>query len=808
MTTNARPSEQVTERERTHQKLACEIAAEGIVLLSNAGVLPISPCPIAVYGAGAAYTIKGGSGSGEVNVRHTVSVVEGLEEAGFKVVTHEWLQRYIRLWKAGKEAFLRTMRRKLLFPTARVLNNIMASSYHFPSGDRITEDEADACCVNTCIYVLSRQSGEGHDCKDEPGSFRLDDTEIHNISLCAKRFARFILVINSGNPLDLTPLDTISGIDAIVYMGQLGMEGGRALAAVLTGQVSPSGKLAVSWPMQYSDVPFGSEYGQDPDKAVYKEGIFVGYRYYDSFGVVPRYSFGYGLSYTSFTIEPKATTIEQDTISCHVDVTNSGKHHSGKQVVQLYVRCPGEHAYQQLVAFAKTGVLTPGQSETLILTFSVHDLASFDPLSAQTILSAGKYLLCVGCSSRDTQPAAVIHVTASHALCLHRNLCAPVAPVTELTHTNTFSIPAELPELLYNPGQLPTRVIGYTSQTESLDPEVHEAIMDFMAADFVKFCTGTGMSGEKRGFRTPGAVGHTTTDYIQQGIPNAEFCDGPAGIRLEKRSVLYPDGDIRAVDLSISVYEFFPRFLLNWLVLGNPDKGQMLYQFVTGFPIAAVVAQTWNTTLVEQMGRAVGEEMIEYGVTFWLAPAMNIVRNPLCGRNYEYFSEDPLITGKMAAAITRGAQYSPHNCVTLKHFCANSQESNRFSSSSELDERVLREIYLRGFEIAMRESHPRAIMTAYNKINGTYCANNSELCTDLLRREWEFDGVVMTDWMSTGKDRANEVQAIQAGVDIIMPGGKKEMKILHQAYQEGRLSIDELRRAATRVIRAITTAAR
>ena len=815
MKTNAHLSDHISERERKHQALALEIATEGIVLLANAGTgygpstaagrtLPMAPCPIALYGAGAAYTIKGGSGSGEVNVRHSVTVQEGLEEAGFEVVTGDWIGRYDKLWRSGKEAFLRTMRRELLFPTARVLSKLMESSYHFPSGDRLTQAEVEATGVETCIYVLSRQSGEGHDCSDTPGSFRPDETEIHNIRLCAEHFKRFVLVINSGNPLDLTPLETLPETGAIVYMGQLGMEGGRALAAVLTGKVTPSGKLAVSWPQRYSDVPFGNEFAQDPNLSAYKEGMYVGYRYYDSFAIAPRYPFGYGLSYASFTLTPDVTSLDKDIVRCAIRVTNSSRHYAGKEVVQLYARCPGaEQVCRQLVAFAKTRVLAPGETATVQLAFSVHDLARYDASTAQTVLPAGRYLLCAGCSSRDNSPLAVVDIAKDYVLCQHRNLCAVAGKVSELSSTNNFAIPAGLPELRYAPTMLATRVIDYSTPAEPLPSHVSKRMEGFTAADYIRFCTGTGMSGEKRGFRTPGAVGHTTTAYIARGIPNAEMCDGPAGIRLERRAVQYPDGDIRAVDLSISVYEFFPRLLLNMLVLGNPAKGKMLYQFVTGFPIAAVVAQTWNTPLAERMGQAVSDEMNEYGVSYWLAPAMNIVRNPLCGRNYEYLSEDPLITGKMAAAITRGAQRSPLNNATIKHFCANSQEADRYSISSEVDERVLREIYWRGFEIAVREAHPRAIMTAYNRLNGTYCANSRELCTDLLRREWGFDGVVMTDWMSTGKDRASEAEAIRAGVDIIMPGGKKELKALTQAYSNGRLTIDELRRAAARVISSI-----
>ena len=803
MKTNAHPTDQVSEREQRNRLLAYEAATEGIVLLENKHTLPIRPCRIALYGAGARRTIKGGSGSGEVNVRHTVSVEEGLEQAGFEVTTKSWLQRYDEQWKAGKEQFLRSVRRKLWWPSARVLNDVMALEYRFPTGDRITDKEIADCGTDTCLYVLARQSGEGHDMEDTPGSFRLDAVEEQNIRICAAHFARFVLVINTGSPIDLTPLDTMQGIGAIVYMSQPGMESGNALAAILTGAQCPSGKLAVSWPKQYSDIPYGVEFARDTQRAIYKEGIYVGYRYFDSFGVTPRYPFGYGLSYTQFTIDSPETDLCGDIVHCAVRITNTGTC-KGKQVVQVYVRCPGDdREYQRLAAFAKTDNLLPRETQTLELSFPLSALSCYDEQAAQTLLEAGRYLVCIGTSSRDTQAISVLRLKERMVLCRHRNLCSAPMTTTELHHSNTFAIPEHLPETTVNPDTVTTEQIDYTVRHEVVSERTQAEIKHMTAEDLVLFCAGTGMSGEKRGFRTPGAVGHTTTAYMDRGIPNVELCDGPAGVRLEKRAVLYPDGNIRAVDLSLSVYEFFPRFLLRMFVLGNPDKGQMLYQFVTGFPIEAMIAQTWNVPLAERIGRAVSEEMSEYGVTFWLAPAMNIVRNPLCGRNYEYFSEDPLLTGLLASAITHGVQATSGNFVTVKHFCANNQETNRFHVSSEVDERALREIYWRGFEIVVKQAHPRAIMAAYNRLNGVYCTNNRELCTDLLRGEWHFDGLVMTDWFATDQNRADNTLAIQAGVDLIMPGGNKVTRDLLKAYHANRLSLTDLRQAAARTLDAI-----
>lgn len=807
MKTQARLTDSLTEREQRNRQLSFLAATESIVLLANDGALPLAPCRIALYGAGAEYTIKGGSGSGEVNVRHTVSVLEGLEQTGFDVVGKDWINRYDTQWKTGKQAFLRAVRRRLWWPTASVMNDVMASEYRFPSGDKLTEEELAASGTDTCLYVLSRQSGEGHDMRDVSGSFRMDDTEIHNIRLCAAHFARFILVINTGCPIDLSPIDNISGIRAIVYMGQLGMQGGRALATVLTGEYTPSAKLAVTWPKTYADVPFGSEFADGAPRAAYKEGIYVGYRYYDSFDVAPRYPFGYGLSYTTFALSGCKLVLDKGQVHGSLRVTNTGGTYAGREVVQVYARCPGADCeYQRLVAFAKTDLLAPGQEQVLTFAFPLSTLSSYDEQQAQTVIEAGGYLIGVGTSSRDIPPAVVIRVKERIILCRHRHLCASSGKVAELHHPNNFDTPAHLPELIVDAKHFTAQTVDYTDSSEIHSQQVAQVLTTFTPEDCIRLCVGTSMSGEDTrgdGFRTPGAVGHTTTAFVHRGIPNLEFCDGPAGVRLERRAVRYPSGEIRAVDISLSVYEYLPSFILRWFVLGNPDKGQLLYQFVTAFPVEAMLAQTWNTTLVEQIGRAVGEEMVEYGVTFWLAPAMNIVRNPLCGRNYEYYSEDPLLTGLMAAAVTQGVQHIQGCYATVKHFCANNQETDRFTVSTDADERVLREIYWRGFEIVVRQAHPRGVMAAYNRLNDIYCAESRELCTDLLRHEWGFEGVVMTDWFATDKGRADAAKALQAGVDLMMPGSKNDTKALRKAYQSGLLPGAELRCAAARMLQVI-----
>lgn len=802
ITTKASLSDAVTELETRNRRLALEAAAESIVLLENDGVLPLAPCPVALYGAGAAYTIKGGSGSGEVNVRHAVSAMEGLENAGYTILTKDWIDCYDAIWKAGKAAFLKENRKKLKL-SVKVLADLMAAEYRYPAGDRLTEK--DLADTDTCLYVLSRQSGEGHDRKDEPGSFRLDETEIHNIRFCAAHYARFVLVINTGAVIDLSPLDGIAGIRAVVYMNQLGMEGGNALVEVLSGAKAPCGKLAVSWPKTYEDVPFGSEFAKpDETHAAYKEGIYVGYRYFDSFGVSPRYPFGYGKSYTSFAVQTESVSRKGDAVTVSARVTNTGSA-ACKEIVQVYASCPQadmDREYQRLVAFGKTSLLAPDEAETLTLSFSLSTLSCYDEAAKETILEAGNHLVRVGQSSRDTQAVAVIRIDSRIVLSRHNALFPAQPPVTELK--SSVAVPAyeNLPVITVPSDLFPTKVYDYNEPQEVLSGSASEKLATLNTQDHIRFCVGTGLFGEQAGFRVPGAVGHTTTAYIDRGIPNIELCDGPAGLRLQRRSTRDRKGKIRPVDTSISLYEFLPKLLTKFF-LGNPEKEPVLYQYVTGFPVAAALAQSWDTDLVYRIGQAVSAEMTAFGVKVWLAPALNLVRNPLCGRNYEYYSEDPLLSGKLAAAITCGVQETPGNCVTVKHFAANNQEENRYFVSSDLDERTLRELYLKGFEIVVKEARPRALMTAYNKINGTYCAESHALCTDILRTEWGFTGAVMTDWLSTGKDRANEAEAIKAGVDLIMPGGKKPLAALTEAAKADPCLRQALRCSCSRVLRMI-----
>ncbi|QNO13488.1 glycoside hydrolase family 3 protein [Alkalicella caledoniensis] len=297
-------------------------------------------------------------------------------------------------------------------------------------------------------------------------------------------------------------------------------------------------------------------------------------------------------------------------------------------------------------------------------------------------------------------------------------------------------------------------------------------------------------------------MGNTTSKLYKKGLINVALCDGPAGLRLSRESGVLKDGNTKPYEMPLSFLNSLPGFIKKFLT-ANPKKTKPVYQFATAFPIGTALAQTWNRELLLFIGRAIGVEMQEYGVTYWLGPAMNIQRNPLCGRNFEYFSEDPLLSGKTAAHITTGVQETEGAYVTIKHFLCNNQEDNRNHVSSNIHERPLREIYLKGFEITVREGKAKSVMTSYNKVNGVYTPNLYDCCTNVLRNEWGFQGVVMTDWMSTGKNRASAAKSLSAGNDLIMAGMRGDKKDILKAYKSGTLSKEDIERCCANVIRSI-----
>ena len=806
--TKAVYSDAENERERKNRQVAYRAATEGIVLLENDGTLPIKTGKVALYGAGATRTIKGGTGSGEVNERHSVTIEEGLKNAGFEVTTQKWLTDYesdfIRLKEEYKKVVLKQLM-KLDFI------NAMANPFHYPDGRDITDSDIKDSNTDTCIYVVSRQAGEGADRKLNNGDNNLTAQEIKNLKTCLKAYAKTILVINVGCSLDMSFLEELPGLSAVIYLSQLGTQGGNAFADIITGKVTPSGRLTDTWAKSYSDIVYGNEFSYlngNTTEEYYKEGIYVGYRYFDTFSVAPKYEFGFGLSYTQFDIKTLSVEVDKTKIQTKVNVTNTGNQYTAKEVVQLYVSCPDgtlEKEYQSLAAFAKTKELKPGESQELVLIFDMADLASYDESTASYLLDAGNYIVRIGQSSRTTEVAALVALDASVVVSKHEHICKSASKITELHKSNsnaTEEVPVDTILLKVNASDFETKVYTYEQPAVYHDEKVDKFLKTFSVQDMLDVIVGAGMMPKDLGLNVPGSVGNTTSKFFEKGLINATLSDGPAGLRLQKMSGINKKGVVKPLTMPIEFAEAFPEFMKKFMI-GDKDKDTLIYQFTTAFPVELALAQTWNTEILYEMGKAVSEEMSEYGVTYWLAPALNIHRNPLCGRNFEYYSEDPFLTGKLAAAVISGVQGTEGNYVTIKHFACNNQEDNRNKVSSNLDERPLREIYLKAFGMAVKEGNAAAVMTSYNRINGTYSPNSYDLCTKALRNEWGFHGVVMTDWLSTNKGLGSNGLAMKAGNDLIMPGGKYYKKEIMKSLQSGEISEEDLQRCCANILKQI-----
>ena len=897
-------SEEISEREQRHRILAREAAEESIVLLKNDGVLPLpTGIPVALFGAGAGLTIKGGTGSGDVNVRHSVSIYDGFTLARVRVTSKDWIEDYEERYELARQAWKKqildecggTTDGQLFFDT------YTSHAFEMPEGRPI--EDTDVQDAKTAVYVISRVAGEGSDRHLAKGDYYLTDHELEDLRVLATLVEKIVIVINAGAPIDLTVLEAMPEVKAILFMGQAGEEGGNACARILLGFVNPSAKLTATWAKRYMDYPGAMEFSDvraqlnednaygavetiDRDallaRSRYEEGIYVGYRYFDSFGVTPRYHFGHGLSYTSFVLTAEAPRAAADGLYIPVTVENTGNPYAGKEVVQVYAACPqpavisgedgvkaaasGEPAetltedagdggagvkasaqakveakeYKRLVAFRKTRLLAPGEQETMTLHVDGRALASFrtdyDAAHGAWVIEAGRYAIFVGSSSEESrlQLAGVVEVAEEKVLEIVPHICpvkdadfhecaAPVESLRRKTQawSDTWATMKQaaqqgkriaglcgklgwtqaLGETVWAPGEEPV----FRNAQDDLDRMAHaiasalevKDLIPLLMGEFDMHASALGSAGQ----RVPGTAGETSRSLEELlHVPGISMADGPAGLRLS-RSYLVERATGEKLSTGIEA-NFENGFFAS--EPAEPEKYERWYQFTTAWPVGTNLAQTWNEELLGAVGRATGIEMEEFHVAWWLAPGMNIQRNPLNGRNFEYYSEDPLLSGKMAAAITKGVQTLPGVGTTVKHFACNNQENNRMGVDAVVSERALREIYLRGFEIAIKESQPMCIMTSYNEINGVHSANNADLCTEIARREWHFQGVIMTDWATTldfgGADAAG---CVAAGNDLIMPGATSDLENIEQAYAEGRLSEADIRSCAERVLNIV-----
>lgn len=796
-----------SQRERDHRALARKAAAEGMVLLKNDGVLPLQTKKVALYGVGARMTVKGGTGSGNVEERYSVTIEQGLKNNGFTIVNPLWIDRFEEKFRTDIEAWRQSVEEKIKgygpIRTMQMFDIIHTSPQPCPQTAPILDDELTDE-TDTAIYVLTRQAGEGGDRKAEKGDYLLSDVEIDSIKKLASHYRNLLLVINCGSALDLSVLDTVN-IGAVLHYSQGGMEGGNAFADIISGKATPSGKLTATWAYQYIDYPSANTFSYlsgDLSHNDYREGIYIGYRWFNAEQKAPRYPFGFGLSYTDFQIIPKGIQLHGTLVTVEAEVQNCGSIYSGREVVQLYLAKPGgrlPHEIKGLVAFAKTKLLSPGEKCTAVLRFDMADQGSFDENRSAFVLEPGEYGLLLGNCSESARPVGVLTLDRDIALEETEHICPQVKPIQEYAYqVGQWEYEDALPRFSLDSTAFKTPRHSYAQPEPEASPKVQEKLAALRSKDLIHICVGDGYS--TRGFViVPGVVGTTSVKLLKKGIPNITLSDGPAGLRVMQAGavqknglVLYPEGLPK---------EWQWGYLKHVAPIVKCRRGRLVYQYMSAFPCETAQAQSWNIALVEKIGQAIGREMEEIGVSVWLAPGMNLQRNPLCGRNFEYYSEDPVLTGKMAAAITKGVQSYRGCFVTVKHFCCNNQEENRDHMSSNLSERTLRELYLRPFRIAIAEGKPRTVMTSYNMVNGVYTPNSYDLCTKVLRCEWGFDGLVMSDWNST--DKCSHAAAIQAGNDLIMPGNARVRKALLAALRSGELAKTDLSRSAARVLKLI-----
>ena len=792
--------------EKIHGEIARRAAEEGIVLLKNEEhLLPLKKgSKLALFGSGASRTVKGGTGSGDVNERKSISIFEGLKDAGFVITTEKWLREYEEEYKRKrlewKEEILEKTRSGTDFFTA-----YSTSPFQVPAGPEIYTTDADVA-----VFVLARNAGEGADRRAEKGDYFLSDEEYMLLSDICDKYEKVILLLNSGGVVDLSFLEKLPKIQAVLTVSQPGQEGGTAVADVISGLVSPGGKLTDTWAVSYNDYPNAGTFSHNNGNIENEEGIYVGYRYFDTFEIPVRYGFGYGLSYASFTINTAwIETSENGEVRVKVKVRNSSQEFSGKEVVQLYVSLPVgklEKEFRRLCAFSKTRILAPKEEETIALTFDAQTLASFDESRAAWILEPGCYGIYVGSSLGESTLEGILKVKQEKVLAETEHIC-PLRETLEELSAPTDKVRKRYEALVNNSENVPcfsydlvgNHTVRYCYDDKETEDEASRITRELSEDQLISLAVGDPGKGQgsnlgAAGISVPGSAGETSSCAAGQGVKAIALADGPAGLRVSQNYAV-SDGKVQMLPFEAAIERGF-------LYDGPELEGDIYYQYCTAFPVGTLLAQTWNEELIQEVGNAVGEEMERFKVTLWLAPGMNIHRNPLCGRNFEYYSEDPFLSGKIAAAMTKGVQKHSGCGTTVKHFACNNQEDNRSGSDSILSERTLREIYLRGFEIVIREAQPFAMMTSYNLINGIHAANNYDLCTKAARCEYGFQGLIMTDWTTTQlSEDCTAAGCIRAGNDLVMPGEPEDQENIRQALSDGTVSEKELRDCVTRIVR-------
>ena len=779
-------------------RLAATAAARGTVLLANDGVLPLDPAArVAVFGRVQIDWFAVGYGSGgDVNAPYTTNLLDSLVEAGV-AVDAELAESY-RSWCAAR-------------PVGAPEWGKWPRSHPEMELDEAAV-EAAAARADVAVVVIGRAAGEDRENVLEPGSYYLTAPERRLLERVTARFERTVVIVDSGNVMDLSWAEEL-GASALLLAWPGGMEGARAVADVLRGAVEPGGRLPDTIARRYEDCPSAANFG-DPEANHYAEDVFVGYRYFETFAPdAVLFPFGFGLGYTTFEVSPGAPDREGDVVRLTASVANTGER-TGSTVVQVYAGPASRGALappaRELVAFARTAELAPGRAQELDLSFPVERLASFDD-SGDTghrnawVLEAGAHPLHVGLSVRDTAAAGAVDVETAEVLEQPEEALAPSPehpfdrmtpvrdedggvvvgwePVPTATVDLRERIVSRLPRPIRAASAAGTGAGATLRDVAAGRADLDDVVARLSAEDLAQLAYGDIEMGSPLGAPgNAGAFGGLTESLRALGVPPIITTDGPSGIRVSAFASLLPCG--------------------------------------------TALASAWDPALVEELEGLHAEEMLRKGSDVLLAPGMNIHRDPLCGRNFEYYSEDPLLTGLTAAAYVRGIQ-SRGVSACPKHLACNNQETMRWVNDSRVSQRALREIYLRGFRICVEQARPRTVMTSYNKINGQWAHYSYDLATTILRGEWGYRGLVITDWwMRYAPDPlfaslADSATRVRAQVDVLMPGGRTYTSTRADGHDDAvlagydpdddsgeHLTLGELQRTARNVLRlALSTPA-
>jgi len=788
----------IADYELEHINAIDEYLAECTVLLRSNGDFPLknNEKDIYLYGNGVRKTIKGGTGSGDVRSHFFDNIEEAFTKEGYNVLSKDFLDQYDEIYEKAHEKFIEEVNSPFEDPFTAMIAT-MGAQMEEPEYDIPYEKKG-----KVAIFVLSRISGEGNDRVVKSGDVLLTKTEEKMIKDLATGFKKFMLVLNTGGPVDLSGLDKVKNI---LVLSQLGVNTSKTLVDIVNGKKYPSGKLATTW-TKASDYQTIGTFGE-PNDTDYKEGIYVGYRYFDSTDVDVMFPFGFGLGYTTFKYTVSSIKLQGEELKVKVDVVNTGSF-KGKEVIQLYLSKPQatlDEPYQILVAYEKTKELKPGQKDKLTLKFKFSDFASYDTKAAAYILDRGTYVVRAGNSSRNTIPCSHVIVKSKIIVKqLENKLGKPDFTDYSVKSKKKDSLRASsfVPNLILNPKNIKKTVEKY-DKTYSVPDEVKALSKEEKAKLVVGAYDTEDPTGRIAKYSVAGEAGRTA---IVSDLRPAIMADGPAGLRIAKEYYVDEAGahsvEFPFASLAINLSDKFMQMLL--AIYPPPAEGtEILNQYTTALPIGTALAQSWNTKFAEICGDIVGTEMEMFHVNLWLAPALNIHRTILNGRNFEYYSEDPLITGLTAANVVKGVQKHKNAFVTLKHFAANNQETNRSGNSSNVSERALREIYLKGFEITVREANPKAIMCSYNLINGVRSNSRRDLINDILRNEFDFNGVVMTDWEaglpSEKYPPPQPSKVVQATGNLFMPGAENNYDEIIESLNNGSLSMEDLEISAAMV---------